>query len=440
MGRVVDVIKWLVAVRKIIIIGLAWVVIVLGFQTLVSARYAAIKPDRVLFWTADATQETFLQQQPYFNQAFFPAQAAWDSEYYLSIALEGYDDPRIRTIPPEPAAKPPFDRPISLNYAFFPVYPHLIRLVAIPLIKVGLMPIDAATIAGVFISVAGTFAGMIALFDWVRADWGEAAGMRAVFYLITFPTSFFLAQVYTEGLFIGLAFGCLALMGRKRFGWASGLVTIATLTRAVGLLLIIPLAWAGWQALREERTKCVSDRGLPDQSSKPNSAAKVNWRKKAIGLGAMLLAPIMTHLIWRFSFFGGAFKLVEKYYFQCELLALSRAASAWSAAFLSLFGENSQTQAYYAIEFGVIGLGITSCLLTLRRYPGIALFGLGLIVISMTCGLTWSMSRYLLTVPSIYLVLSQWGKNELFDRIWTMGSLLTMGLLVSLFTFHLWAG
>ncbi len=56
---------------------------------------------------------------------------------------------------------------------------------------------------------------MLALFDLTRDSLGEDGALRAVFYLIVFPTGFFLIQVYTEGLFVGLAFGCLAMLKRQ---------------------------------------------------------------------------------------------------------------------------------------------------------------------------------------------------------------------------------
>ena len=47
---------------------------------------------------------------------------------------------------------------------------------------------------------------MIALYDLTQESLGEDGAMRAAFYLLIFPTGFFLVQVYTEGLFVGLAF------------------------------------------------------------------------------------------------------------------------------------------------------------------------------------------------------------------------------------------
>ena len=87
----------------------------------------------------------------------------------------------------------------------------LLSGVALPLRVLGLSQIATATLAGVIVSVLGTLLGMIALYDLVRDQLEDAGGIRAAFYLIAFPAGFFLAQVYTEGLFVGLAFGCLAL-------------------------------------------------------------------------------------------------------------------------------------------------------------------------------------------------------------------------------------
>lgn len=413
------------AQRTIGCIWLAWVVILLLFQSAVTARFAAVLPDRllpdrVLPWTAAATQPDRLLKQPYLQEPFLNARVAWDSEFYLSIALHGYDDPLVRAIPPLPDAQPPFDRPLSLNYAFFPVYSLLMRVVAVPLSLLGLNPIATATIAGVLISMLGTLAAMLALFDLVEPSLGEAGGIRAAFYLITFPTGFYLAQVYTEGLFVGLAFCALALVQRRQWFWAGGLVTIATLTRAVGVLLVVPLALAWVQAFL-----------LP-------SERKITGR--TIGTAAIVLLPIVTLLLWRNSFWGGAFRIVQKQFFRCEAFALDRAWMSWRDGCLALAGNNPQTTVFYAIELAAIGLGLTACLLTLRRNPGIAVYGLLLIAISTTCGIAQGLPRYVLPVPAIFWVLSQWGKSDVFDRIWTLASVLLMGLLATLFSLNLWVG
>ena len=73
----------------------------------------------------------------------------------------------------------------------------------------------------VIVSALGTLAAMLALYDLTHEALGEDGGMRAVFYLLIFPTSFFFVQVYTEGLFVGLALACLALLKRKHLVYAA---------------------------------------------------------------------------------------------------------------------------------------------------------------------------------------------------------------------------
>jgi hypothetical protein len=38
----------------------------------------------------------------------------------------------------------------------------------------------------------------------------------------------------------------------------------------------------------------------------------------------------------------------------------------------------------------------------------------------------------------VFIALSRWGKNPVFDRAWTIASILLMGMLATLFTFDLW--
>lgn len=49
-------------------------------------------------------------------------------------------------------------------------------------------------------------------------------------------------------------------------------------------------------------------------------------------------------------------------------------------------------------------------------------------------------SLLLLVVPSTYIFLSRLGQNRVFDRAWTLTSILLMGITAFLYTFELWAG
>ena len=44
----------------------------------------------------------------------------------------------------------------------------------------------------------------------------------------------------------------------------------------------------------------------------------------------------------------------------------------------------------------------------------------------------------MLVIPSIFIFLSRLGKRQSFDRAWSLASVLTMGMLVMLFSFDLW--
>ncbi len=416
--------------RQILLLWLAWLIVLLSYQAAVTARYQVQKPDRVLFWTAASTDTQSLIDRPYLTEPFMNAQVGWDSEFYLSIALRGYDDPKVRSVPPDANAKPPLDRPLALNYAFFPVYPFLIRCLSLPLALLGLTPIATATLAGVIISASATLVAMLAMYTWISAEFDAATGWRSVFYWISFPTSFFLTQVYTEGLFVALSLSCLVAVQHQRWVWAGGLAAVATLTRAVGVALMIPMVLGWWQMYLIERSAQTPQ----TQTPQTQTHKQIAWQWLA------LLSPLIVHLIWRFSIWGSAFQIVQAKFFNCQLLNWSAAWGAWSNGFWALWGDNPATAVHYTIEFSAIFLGFLACFATLKRYPGLSGYGLFILAVSLTCGTAWSMSRYLLTIPSVFIMLGQFGKYDLFDRIWSLLSILGLALLTALFSFDLWAG
>jgi hypothetical protein len=44
----------------------------------------------------------------------------------------------------------------------------------------------------------------------------------------------------------------------------------------------------------------------------------------------------------------------------------------------------------------------------------------------------------MLVLPTTFIFLSSLGRNPVFDRLWTLASLLLMGLQMTLFTFNFW--
>src|SRR5512142_2158598 len=85
-----------IAFRNIFLIWLAWVLIVIGFQALATARFQPQWPDHAQEWTEEYTVPSKYQKgRIYLLDPFMNNQVAWDSEYYLGTAIGGYDDPHI---------------------------------------------------------------------------------------------------------------------------------------------------------------------------------------------------------------------------------------------------------------------------------------------------------------------------------------------------------
>jgi hypothetical protein len=415
--------------RALVLLWLCWAVILLGYQTIAPGRFTPERPDGATPWTADETRADSHKAQPYLNNPVLNPEVAWDSEYYISIAAHGYDDPQMRALAPgsdlgSTTTGPKGEHPgwTSLNYAFFPAYPLAMRGLAWPLKAVGLDPVGAVIVAGVAISLAGTLAAMIALADLAAGQPGAGEGdeLRAAAYLLVWPASFFLAMVYTEGLFLGLSFGALALARREGWAWAGLLAALATWTRSTGALLLLPLGWM-W----------LAQGGLSRLRARPFS-------REIVGLAAAL-APAAAYLVWR-AVFGARFDFVEGHFFGRGLLWLEFSRNSWRDAFALVSSGQTQARAYYLIEaWGVIaGLGVSALLV--RRDPALALYGLAILGVALTSGAAQGMHRYVLSLPALFLVPARLGRQPVFDRVWMLGNTLAMGLFALAFAYDFWSG
>lgn len=140
----------------------------------------------------------------------------WDGGWYRDIARGGYDAVALE----------------GLRY--FPLFPLLGRAVA------WLPGVDAALGIVVVANAAALALGfsLHALVVHERAD--RDLARRAVWVLYLLPPAFVLVMGYSEALF--MTFATLALLGLRSRRWvlAAGASLLASVTRPVGVLLVVP--------------------------------------------------------------------------------------------------------------------------------------------------------------------------------------------------------
>jgi hypothetical protein len=150
--------------------------------------------------------------------------AHWDGRWLAHIATNGYDT--------------------DAATAFFPLYPLVLRVGAETGVGVAMI--------GVAISSLATLAALYFVFALGQAWYGERAALAAIVTLAFFPTAFYLNAVYTDPLFLALTAGALwALYVRRRLLLAGAFAALAALTRNIGGLLVLALAYE-WVRNRRE--------------------------------------------------------------------------------------------------------------------------------------------------------------------------------------------
>jgi Gpi18-like mannosyltransferase len=288
---------------------------------------------------------------------------AFDGLWYLHIARDGY----VR-LP---------------DAAFFPLYPALVRIVALG----GQYVLGALIVA----NLCGLLAfALLRILIEEEAD--RATARRALVYFACFPTAIYLVAGYTESLFLTLTL--LAFLALRRRQWRIvALATLgATLTRSTGILLLLPITIEGWRALRWR----VALVGLPALLGLAAWEVAVSVRFHVVGgiAAAMNTAMWMRHLDW--PWFG----IVRGF---------------------QSFGHTIPAVAVgTARDLLFTGLWIACCLaLTRRLPPAYAAFAWGCLALVLCMPLhartgqeLVSLPRYMLICFPVYWLLARWGRNK----------------------------
>ncbi len=142
----------------------------------------------------------------------------WDGIWFIKIVTEGYG---VR------------------SSAFFPMYPLLIYVLQ----GTGISP----QIGALLVSNISFFLILLIFYRMVNLDYNESVSERSLWYLALFPTAFYFSASYTESLYLLMVLLTLYL-GRTRHWFLAALCCmLASLTRNLGILLIVPLLYEYWK-------------------------------------------------------------------------------------------------------------------------------------------------------------------------------------------------
>ena len=308
---------------------------------------------------------------------YFSIWGVWDSQQYMNIARDWY---------PHAA---------STVYAYFPLYPFLMKLLA--------LAVSNYYIAGVVISNVCLFIACFYIYKLVSLESDEPTAQRAIKYLFLFPTAFILSAVMTESLFLALTIACF-YYARKHAWAASGILgMLAALTRPYGIVIFIPMAY-----------EYLSSAGFS-------------------------LKKIRTDSLWLFLMpLGICLQMAYDYYMTGDLLAFAHAQSNWGFSSPANPLVELLSRLLYVgmdVRFNAI-MTLAAILLLIVFYKKIGfsqlIYGLLLILIPLASPASaWSMSRYVLVVFPLFIIGAKITNNPHVDRVLTIGLAVAQCLLMA---------
>ena len=173
----------------------------------------------------------------------------WDAPHYLDLVVFGYRATDAGDLFGPNGYRSVYPGDLPLYIVFYPLFPWLATLV-------NLVLNDPLASAFVVTTLASMFVAPL-LYRLVRHDEEPAVALRAAWFLLIFPTAYFLHIGYTEALFMALVLGSFLAARNERWWLAGVLGGLAALARVNGLILIPALAaeaFAQWmQRPPEER-------------------------------------------------------------------------------------------------------------------------------------------------------------------------------------------
>ena len=301
-----------------------------------------------------------------------------DSRHYLDIAREWY------------LSEGSIDRLVQL--VFLPGYPIAVRLLNY---LIGNDIVSGLVVSALSFSVSGCV-----LYKLLRLDLNSDDAMRCIKFLLISPAAFFFAAPMSESLFFLLSVSCIYLARKRRLLLSCVIGALASFTRSLGLMLMVPV-------LMELVHDCV------------------NGREKAAKALTVLLIPtgFAAYCYVNYLVAGDPFMFME---YQ---------SSHWHQH-LGFFFNTAAYQTEYALRYakeGSVSLWGLSLPNITAAFASLILVGLAakklrptymayfIAYFVIAVGATWLLSapRYLLVMPAVPLVMTYLSRDKRIDALLT---------------------
>lgn len=283
----------------------------------------------------------------------------WDSINYISIAENGYQ--------------------FSGKYehggeliAFFPLFPILINLVAhIPFVDYFL--------AGIILSFIFGLGAAILLYKLVF-DWkGHRAATVAVTLLSFYPGSIFLSAAYTESLFLFLTLFTFYLWENKNGKWSTLTVALSCVTRMTGSVLGLIFAWDVWS-----RTKNIP---------------------KTLLYCLIAGIPFFAFLLFQYLKYGTPLAFMDAQHVHWQQYGVIPIQGLWLAIERAIFDTNYPVM--WKVDLVYLVTMVVTMIISFKVVPRrIWVFGLGVMLLTLSSNFILGMGRYLMLVLPFYFY---WG-------------------------------
>jgi hypothetical protein len=337
----------------------------------------------------DRIQEPMISlSQPNLVQRLRSKVSNADAGWYIVIAANGYD-------------VQPFDASREHNWAFFPLFPLLLR-------AFGKITGEYGLTGSILSSLLFLF-GLVQLHKLVLELGHKAEDAdRAVFYLAAFPTSYFFSLPFTESLFLLLSVSCV-LAAKRDSWWLAGLCGgLAASTRITGVCLFPVLALLYWQTYRSINVKALALLLIP--------AGIVPYMIFLHRITGNPLAFMDIQVAWGHSF-GFFLKPLWEY-----VKSPMEINWRWDFRFLNFLAA--------ILAFGC------SVVLFRKKQWAFGTYTLLCVLIPLSAMRLQSLTRYVMVAFPIFIVLAEAGRSHRVDQIIRTVFLFVLGAMTLLFALN----